>query len=161
MKVKIKVIDKNIETKIPAYSRNGDAGLDLVATSKSFDNLGTLTYGTNLAVEIPEGYVGLLFSRSSISKYNLYLTNAVGVIDSNYRGEIMFKFSLDNDYYVEDDKLFFQYDSVTPNEELVIYNVGDKVGQLIIIPYPTIEFEEIDELSSTERGDQGFGSSGK
>lgn len=80
MKVKIKKLNENAV--IPSYSKQGDAGMDLVATSKIFDKYGNVEYGTGLAMEIPEGYVGLIFPRSSISKKDLALTNAVGVIDS-------------------------------------------------------------------------------
>ena len=90
MEVKIK---KLCETAvIPSYAKPGDAGMDLVATSRVFDKYGNVEYGTGLAMEIPEGYVGLIFARSSISKQDLSLANAVGVIDSGYRGEIKFKF---------------------------------------------------------------------
>ena len=80
MKVKIKNLNENAV--IPSYSKQGDAGMDLVATSKIFDKYGNVEYGTGLAMEIPEGHVGLIFPRSSISKKDLALTNAVGVIDS-------------------------------------------------------------------------------
>lgn len=139
MKVRIKKMHE--AGVIPAYAKPGDAGLDLVAVSETWNDDNTMvTYGTGLAVEIPEGYVGLLFPRSSISKTNLELSNSVGVIDSGYRGEIMFK---------------FRY-----NSEGMVYDVGDRVGQLIILPYPSIEFEEVEELSSTDRGEGGFGSTG-
>jgi dUTP pyrophosphatase len=140
MKVKIKKIDANAV--IPKYAKPGDAGLDLTATSEKWNDDNTMvTYGTGLAVEIPEGYVGLVFPRSSVSKTTLNLTNSVGVIDSGYRGEIMFKFR-----YLE---------------EGMIYDIGDRIGQLIIMPYPQVEFEEVEDLSSTERGEGGFGSTGK
>jgi dUTP pyrophosphatase len=90
MVVKIKKLVENAV--IPAYSKKGDAGLDLTAVSKTIDENSNIVYGTGLAVEIPEGFVGLLFPRSSNSKTDLYLTNHVGVVDSGYRGEIMFKF---------------------------------------------------------------------
>ena len=80
MKVKIKKLNENAV--IPSYSKQGDAGMDLVATSKIFDKYGNIEYWTGLAMEIPEGHVGLIFPRSSISKKDLALTNAVGVIDS-------------------------------------------------------------------------------
>jgi len=140
-KVKIKRLHK--DAVIPSYSRQGDAGMDLVATSKFYDDFDNICYGTGLALEIPEGYVGLLFPRSSISKTDLTLRNSVGIIDSGYRGEITFKF---NNILMS---------SCEP------YNVKERIGQLIIIPYPTIEFEEVEELSTTERGAQGFGSTGK
>jgi dUTP pyrophosphatase len=139
MKVKIKRLHK--DAVIPSYAKAGDAGLDLVATSIiSFDKE-QVTYGTGIAIEIPEGYVGLVFPRSSIRKYEQYLSNSVGVIDSGYRGEIQATF---NSRYYADLK----------------YKVGDKIAQILIMPYPSIEFEETDELSSTERGDGGFGSTG-
>jgi dUTP pyrophosphatase len=140
-KVKIKRLHK--DSIIHSYSKIGDAGLDLVATSKFYDDFDNVCYGTGLAIEIPEGHVGLLFPRSSISKTDLTLRNSVGVIDSNYRGEIVLKF---NNILMS---------SCEP------YNVKERIGQLIIMPYPTIEFEEVEELSTTERGVQGFGSSGK
>jgi len=140
LKVKIKKLDKNAV--IPQYAKPGDAGLDLTATSKSYDDFDNVCYGTGIAVEIPEGYVGLLFPRSSISKTDLILRNSVGVIDSGYRGEITFKFN---------NKLLSSCES---------YNIKERIGQLIIMPYPQIEFEEVEELSVTERNTGGYGSSG-
>ena len=94
MKLKIKKLNENAV--IPKYAKQGDAGLDLTCTEIEFDNdTNTTLYKTGLAVEIPEGYVGLLFPRSSIYKTVLNLTNSVGVIDSGYRGEIMMRF-IDN-----------------------------------------------------------------
>jgi dUTP pyrophosphatase len=90
MQVRVKRL--HIDAKIPAYSKPGDAGLDLTAISMSRDKHDNITYGTGLAIEIPQGYVGLIYPRSSNSKTDLYLTNHVGVIDSGYRGEIMFKY---------------------------------------------------------------------
>jgi dUTP pyrophosphatase len=140
MKVKIEKMHTNAV--VPKYAKPGDAGLDLTAISEEWNEGNTMvTYGTGLAVEIPEGYVGLLFPRSSVSKTTLNLANSVGVIDSGYRGEIMFKFR-----YLE---------------EGMTYDVGDRIGQLIIMPYPQVEFEEVEDLSFTERGEGGFGSTGK
>lgn len=140
MKVKIKRMHPN--SVIPRYAKEGDAGLDLTATSVAEDDKGNIVYGTGIAVEIPKGYVGLVFPRSSIANKSLTLTNSVGVIDSGYRGEIKLKFKNFDDY-------------------VSIYKVGERIGQLIIMPYPTIEFEEVEELSETERGNGGYGSSGK
>ena len=151
MKVRIKKVNPNAV--IPSYSKEGDAGLDLVATSKSYDEYGNVSYRTGLAIEIPKGYVGLLFPRSSICKYKLSLSNAVGVVDSGYRGEITAKFKT-----TETNKVVIGGDTDIPSSE---YNVGDRVCQLIILPYPHIELEEADELSDSERGEGGFGSSGK
>ena len=142
MEVKIKKLHP--DAVIPAYSKPGDAGLDLTATSIHDDSYDNIVYGTGLAIEIPEGYVGLLYPRSSNSKTDLYLTNHVGVIDSGYRGEIMFKFRPINGIV-----------------DAYIYAVGDRIGQLIIMPYPSIKFVETDELSDSDRGDGGFGSTGK
>ena len=132
----------------PTYSRSGDACLDLTAISKNqvmsegfySQDLKYIEYGTGLAVEVPENHVALIFPRSSISETDLTLTNSVGVIDSGYRGEIKFRFR------------------ATKNE--MQYQVGERVGQMLIIPYPTIELEEVKELSKTERGTGGFGSTG-
>ena len=92
MKVKTKIINPEIETPPLQYAKNGDAGIDLTATSKVYDEEGNIVYGTNRAFEIPEGYVGLLFPRSSNSRQDLLLSNSVGIIDSGYRGEVFFKF---------------------------------------------------------------------
>jgi len=142
MQIRVKKLHE--DAIIPAYSKPGDAGLDLTAISMQKDNYDNITYGTGLAIEIPEGYVGLIFPRSSNSKTDLYLTNHVGVIDSGYRGEIMFK-----------------YRPVNGLLNAKIYHIGDRIGQLIIMPYPQIELVETAELSDTERGEGGFGSTGK
>ena len=126
---------------IPKYAKPGDAGMDLYAASFAIDQNNNYVYGTGLAMEIPKGYVGLIFPRSSISKTAHSLRNAVGVIDSGYRGEIMMK-----------------YDINTHNSP--VYEIGDRIAQIIILPYPQIEFEEAFELSKTQRGKGGFGSSG-
>lgn len=140
MKVRIMKLINNAV--IPTYAKMGDAGLDLTAVSKTKDDSGNVVYGTGLAFEIPQGYVGLVFPRSSNAKKDLWLTNSVGVIDSGYRGEVMFK-----------------YRPVSFKERE--YAVGERVGQLIIMPYPHIEVEEADELSESERSTGGYGSSGK
>ena len=140
MKIKIKKLKDNAV--VPVYAKTGDAGLDLVATEIINKDTFQITYGTGLAMEIPAGYVGLVFPRSSIRKYDLSLTNCVGVIDSGYRGEIQ--------------ATFRRHKGVSSTD----YEVGDKIAQIIIVPYPSIEFIETDELSETERGTGGFGSSG-
>jgi dUTP pyrophosphatase len=164
MQVKIKKI--TTDATIPKYAKNGDAAMDIVATTKWYDELGNVCYGTGLAFEIPEGYVGLIFPRSSISKTELSLTNSVGVIDSGYRGEVTFKFkptlvyrtevsSISEDF----DFIAYSYDSDEQDENSE-YKVGDRVGQIMIIPIPTIEFVEVTELSESDRGSGGFGSTG-
>lgn len=139
MKVKIKKLHP--DAVIPTYAKPGDAGLDLTATSVSGDEYGNYVYGTGLAFEIPEGYVGLLFPRSSNSKKDMVLMNSVGVIDSGFRGEVTFKYR--------------------PLRTVNLsYAIGDRIGQIIIMPYPQIEFEKTDELSETERSTGGYGSTG-
>lgn len=143
IEVKIKKLDKFAV--IPAYAKPGDAGLDLVATSVYYDTeCEYWEYRTSIAIEIPEGYVGLIFPRSSIRDKEVYQTNAVGVIDSGYRGEIKVCFK---------DRTMFR--------KCAPYHLGDKIAQLIIIPYPTVMFTEVDTLSKTERGEGGHGSTGK
>jgi dUTP pyrophosphatase len=107
-----------------------------------------VTYGTGIAMEIPKGYVGLVFPRSSIRKTDLSLTNCVGVIDSGYRGEIQATF-----------KKVFGKNDIRIDE--MDYKVGDRIAQIMIIPYPSVTFIESDELSDSERGEGGFGSTGK
>jgi len=137
MKVRIKKIHP--DAVIPRYAKDGDAGLDLTAVDIVADET-TLTYKTGLAVEIPRWHVGLLFPRSSVYKTGQSLTNCVGVIDSGYRGEIMLKFTL-SPYAKE-------------------YEIGDRIGQLIIMPYPIVEFELVEKLTATSRGEGGYGSTG-
>jgi dUTP pyrophosphatase len=104
-----------------------------------------VTYGTGISMEIPKGYVGLVFPRSSIRKYDLSLTNCVGVIDSGYRGEIQATFKKTN---------------WLKGNESEKYQIGDRIVQIMIIPYPQVSFIEVEELSSSERGTGGFGSTG-
>ena len=156
MKVRIKKLTENAV--IPSKAHTTDAGFDLTATSRTLDEYGCVVYGTGLAFEIPEGYVGLLFPRSSNAKKDLTLSNSVGVLDSGYRGEVTFKF-----------KPAFRWDvdggicvGERSNEmTLLKYEVGDRIGQLIIMPIPDIEFEETEGLSETDRGIGGYGSTGK
>ena len=151
MKVNVKKLNSNAV--LPTYAKHGDAGMDLTATSKSYDEHGNVVYGTGLAFEIPTGYVGLLFPRSSNTKKDLILGNSVGVIDSGYRGEVVFKFKAIDTQYLQDGKLTF-----LKRDFMKEYNVGDRIGQIIIMPYPQIEFNLVDELSTTDRGVGGFGS---
>jgi len=143
MDLKIKrLTDKAI---MPVRAHEGDAGLDLTCTNitSEINECGQLilVYHTDLAVEIPEGYVGLLCPRSSIYKKSLMQTNCVGIIDSSYRGELMVKFRATTD--------------VVP----AIYNIGDRFTQLIIVPYIAPVVTEVTELSKTDRGEGGYGSS--
>jgi dUTP pyrophosphatase len=130
------------EAVVPKYAKAGDAGLDLTAISMVETDM-YIEYGTGIAIKLPPNFVGLIYPRSSLSNYDLVLSNHVGVIDSGYTGEIKFRFKK------TDDKAYAKY-----------YKVGDRVGQLIVTPYPTVEFEEVEELGNSERGAGGFGSSG-
>ena len=144
MQVNIKRLQENAT--IPTYAKEGDAGMDLIATSIISETTTDVTYGTGLAMEIRDGFVGLVFPRSSIRKYDLALTNCVGVIDSGYRGEIQATFKKTN---------------WLKGNESEKYQIGDRIAQIIIIPHPQIQFYEVDELSDSERGEGGFGSTGK
>lgn len=130
------------EAQKPKFGKPGDAGADLVATSVKL-NTNQVIYGTGIAVEIPEGMVGLVFPRSSIRNYDLAMSNSVGVIDSGYRGEIMVTFNVKN-----------------PSEPQEIYTEGDRIAQLVIVPVPLIQYTEVEELSETQRGTDGHGSTG-
>ena len=141
MKVKIKKLHS--DAIIPKYAKESDAGLDLVATSIISETPTQITYGLGIALEIPEGFVGLVFPRSSIRKTELILSNSVGVIDAGYRGELQATF---NKLHGEDSES---------------YKVGERVCQIIIIPHPQVELLEVDELSDSDRGTGGFGSTGK
>lgn len=140
MQVNFKKLHPNAVS--PSYAKEGDAGMDLTATEIINEEVFQITYGTGIAVEIPAGFVGLVFPRSSIRKYDLNLTNCVGVIDSGYRGEIQV--------------VFHKRRGVASKK----YEVGDRVAQIMILPYPPIEFNQVDELSDSERGTGGFGSTG-
>lgn len=118
--------------------------------TKSYDEFGNIEYDTKIAISIPENYVGLLFPRSSIYKKTLSFSNSVGVIDSGYTGSIKLKMK-PTVYFVErEDEL-----------EDAEYNEGDRVGQLVILELPKVEFNLTDNLLTTQRGANGFGSSGK
>lgn len=132
---------------IPVKAHKSDAGFDLVATSKKLEH-GCLVYGTGLAFEIPEGHVGLVFPRSSVANTSFTLSNCVGVIDSGYRGEVMLKFKIYKNEYL-------------PNQPWVQYEVGERIGQMIIMPIPDVSLVEAEALSDSDRGTGGYGSTGK
>lgn len=141
MKVRFKRLTST--AKLPQYARSGDAGLDLVADRIIANTTFQVTYKLGVACEIPTGYVGLIFPRSSIRKYELQLSNSVGVVDSGYRGELEATFNKTNGFLS------------------MMYRPGEKICQMVIIPYPEIEVEEVSELAPSERGEQGFGSTGR
>lgn len=139
MKIKFKKL--NDRAKIPFYANEGDAGMDLLATTVTRQS-SFYEYGTDIAMQLPKGYVGLLFPRSSISNTDHYLRNSVGVIDSGYRGEIKIRMSI-------------------PELGKKEYLIGDKIAQLVIIQLPWVDIEEVENLNNSDRGEGGFGSSGE
>ena len=145
VQVKVKKVLENAV--LPTQGTAGAAGFDLTAAAEKFNPSTTgpiWEYDTGLAFEIPEGHVGLVFPRSSVTtKTSLMLGNAVGVIDSDYRGTVK-----------------FQYRNLS-NVAGKKFNVGDRIGQIVIVPIPQVKFAEVSELSDTTRGEGGFGSTGK
>jgi dUTP pyrophosphatase len=138
--IKVKKLHPNAV--IPSYSKVGDAGMDLTITKEIENTSFSVSYGFGIAMEIPKGYVGLVFPRSSVRNQDLILSNCVGVIDSGYRGELQATFKK------------------TQGLDSIKYKVGERGAQIIILPYPTIYMTEVPELSDTERGSGGFGSTG-
>ena len=141
MEVKIKRIHE--DAIIPTFGSEYAAGADLYSIYNTMIYSGnTEVIHTGISIEIPEGYVGLIFARSGwAGKRGLAPANKVGVVDSDYRGEI----------------LVYLHNHGYSKQEVV---KGDRIAQLMIVPYPKIEFVEVDELSDTNRGDGGFGSTG-
>ena len=139
--VKVKKLDPNAV--VPSYSKVGDAGMDLTITKEIENTSFSVSYGFGIAMEIPKGFVGLVFPRSSVRNQELVLSNCVGVIDSGYRGELQATFKKTNGL-----------DSLK-------YKVGERGAQIIILPYPQVFMTEVPELSDSERGEGGFGSTGK
>jgi len=139
--VKVKKLSDNAV--IPSYSKVGDAGMDLTITREIENTTFDVSYGFGISIEIPKNFVGLIFPRSSVRNQDLMLSNCVGVIDSGYRGELQATFKKTNGL-----------DSIK-------YKVGDRGAQIVILPYPQVKMVESDELSDTERGTSGFGSTGQ
>jgi dUTP pyrophosphatase len=138
MRIKIKKLHP--DAVLPKYAKQGDAGMDLTAVSREYIDSNHFKYNFGLAIEIPEGFVGFIFPRSSCYKQWQIMSNCVGVVDSGYRGEVSAVMI-----------------GTTDNS----YHVGDRVAQLIVMPIPYVQFDEVDELSDTERGSGGYGSTGK
>lgn len=128
---------------MPKKAHASDAGFDLVAVSVEEDRKREIvTYHTGIAMEIPDGYVGLVFPRSSVYKHQLVLSNCVGVIDSGYRGEILLKYRV-----------------MQPH--ISRYCSGDRIGQIVIVALPEFEMVESDDLGDSDRGEGGYGSTGR
>lgn len=138
MRIKIKKLHP--EAVLPKYAKQGDAGMDLTAVSCEYIDSNHFKYNFGLAIEIPEGFVGFIFPRSSCYKQWQIMSNCVGVVDSGYRGEVSAVMIGTSDYS---------------------YKVGDRVAQLIVMPIPYVQFDEVDELSETDRGSGGYGSTGR
>lgn len=144
MKVKYKQTHPNAVT--PTKGSEHSAGLDLTAVSKTkiysstYNDVLYIEYSFGLAFEIPEGHLGFILPRSSISKKKLSLSNSLGLIDSDFRGTLTARFR------------------VQDNDQKYEYDIGDKIAQLVILPYPEIELEKTEELSETQRGEGGYGS---
>ena len=138
MKIKIKKLHPNAVT--PFYATEGSAAMDLTAVSSEYIDTEHIKYNFGLAFQIPKGKVGLIFPRSSCYKQKQLLSNCVGVIDSDYRGEISV---------------------VMIGTSKSSYTTGERVAQIMFIDAPQIEFVETDELSTSERGEGGYGSTGK
>lgn len=138
MKIKIKKLHPNAVT--PFYATEGSAAMDLTAVSSEYIDTEHIKYNFGLAFQIPKGKVGLIFPRSSCYKQKQLLSNCVGVIDSDYRGEIS---------------------AVMIGTSKSSYTTGERVAQIMFIDAPQIEFIETDELSTSERGEGGYGSTGK
>lgn len=148
MKIRFKKMRENAVE--PQRAHSSDAGYDLTAAWVKEDDCGNVVYGCGVAVEIPPGYVGLVFPRSSVAKKRMLLSNGVGVIDSGYRGEILAKFK-----------------PTVPAGPLgllqrlgFVYEVGDRIAQMVVMKLPEVEFEEAEELGESDRGEGGYGSTG-
>ena len=145
LKVKVKKILDNAV--LPVKGSDGAAGYDVFAASEVFkpEKTGPIfEYDTGLAFEVPKGFGMFILPRSGVTtKTSFILGNSVGLLDSDYRGTLK-----------------FQFRNMTPGMGKK-YNVGDRIGQIVILPVPEINFEVVDELSDTKRGEGGFGSTGK
>lgn len=141
MKVKIKLLSP--DAKIPTYAHNTDAGADIYAADNgTYISWDVIEYKTDIAIQLPVGYYGLIYPRSSISKYGLTLCNSTGIIDEEYREEIKLRFR------------------VTDTKQPKFYVKGDRIGQIILQKKKPIEFEQVEELASSKR-DGGFGHTGE
>ena len=140
MRIRIKKLHP--DAVVPRYAHFGDAAVDLVATTKWKDDKGNICYGTGLAMEIPDNHVGLMFPRSSVSKKDLRLCNSVGVIDAGYRGDII---------------------ACVDNIKNVPYTIqqGSRLFQLCGPQLEPIQFQLTNDLSNSQRGAGGFGSTGQ
>lgn len=142
----VRFIKLNESSKVPERATAGSAGYDLCACVDGVVTLPArerVLIPTGIAAAIPEGYVGLLFGRSGLGiKHGVTMANGVGVIDSDYRGQIH---------------------AALVNQSDISYNIsnGDRIAQLLIMPVAPVTFMLADSLDGTDRGENGFGSTGK
>lgn len=147
MFIKVKFVKVREGAKVPERGSKFAAGRDIAACMPDLERViihpgETVKIPSGLAVKIPDGYFGGIYARSGLStKQGLRPANCTGIIDSDYRGEIIV--ALHND-----------------SNEIRVIEHGQRIAQLVIQPYLNVEFEEVDKLEETERGDGGFGSSG-
>ena len=140
--MKLNVLKMHEDVKLPTYATDGSGCFDIYGYKTVDAGDQTETYSTGLKFEVPEGYVMLVFSRSGHGfNKDIRLANCVGVIDSDYRGELKVKLTCDN-----------------AEMNYVDVRQGERIAQAMIIPIPKVEFNEVKELSNTERGEGGFGS---
>lgn len=142
VRVPIKILSRDAQ--IPHMAYNGDAGVDLRSVERIvLKPQERAMVATGLAIALPEGYAGFILPRSGLAaKHGISIVNAPGLVDSNYRGElkvILLNTDPDNSFTIE---------------------IGDRIAQLIVMPVPTINFEQVEELTESQRGESGFGSSG-
>lgn len=155
--MQIKTILSSENAKLPNIANYGDAGADMTATKVTWNKeYGFYDISTEVACQIPHGYVGFIFPRSSLSKYDLILCNHVGVFDSGYRGTVSFRFKLAKSNSIIH-KTLRKIGLIKP---LRIYKEGDRIGQLVIIKHESPTYIESNDLSETKRGERGFGSTG-
>lgn len=152
----LKLTDKAV---MPNKVYPSDAGFDMVVTWKNVTD-DYVEYGTDISIKLPEGHCALLFPRSSNSNKDLLLSNSVGLIDSNYIGEIKWRFKRVPKTPKFSYKTLFGFvrEVFTKPNTYKEYKIGDKVGQIVIIPLPEAQFVEVDHLEDTDRSDGGFGS---
>ncbi len=150
---------------LPVYAKVGDAGLDCFAVGEAKQTDDYITYDLGFSVQIPKGYVGLLFPRSSVSKKDLVLANCVGVIDSGYRGPVSARFKCiqhATTMFQSILKILSRFISQIPTDEgdldFKIYEEGDAICQLVVIEQPYCRPQWVEELRDSERGTGGFGS---
>ena len=156
-KVKLGFKKLDPEAQLPKYAHEGDAGMDVFALNDASLTNGVPTLiKTGLAAEIPDGYEIQVRSRSGLALKGVRVENAPGTIDSKYRGEIGVILTFRND------RMYATADGTHPERQLW-YNIkkGDKIAQLVLAPVTFAEPYEVQELSETERGINGFGSTGK